>query len=136
MTVEGEQGSDFLFGGVPYEYGAVAASGSVLFTAGACPLDVNGQVVGLGDPIAQARAAFDNFVLALNRYGARVGNVVKTTVYVLGDHEDLVAVWRVIAEGLAPFRPPSTLLGVAALGYSGQLVEIEGIAVVPDPRRM
>jgi hypothetical protein len=30
---------------------------------------------------------------------------------------------------------PSTLLGVAVLGYAGQLVEIEAIAVQPSPAR-
>jgi enamine deaminase RidA (YjgF/YER057c/UK114 family) len=130
MAVEDGQGSVSLFEQVPYEYGAVAPAGAVLFTAGACPLDADGDVVGLGDHIAQARVALDNLVLALDRYGARLEDLVKTTVYVLGDRNDLVAVWSVIAQGLAPLRPPSTLLGVAALGYSGQLVEIEGIAAV------
>jgi len=35
----------------------------------------------------------------------------------------------VIAAAFAPARPPSTLLGVAVLGYTGQLVEIEAIAL-------
>jgi enamine deaminase RidA (YjgF/YER057c/UK114 family) len=126
---------DSLFTHVPYEYGAVAAAGAILFTAGACPIDANGNVVGLDDPVAQARVALGNLIIALNRYGARPENLVKTTIYVLGDRKDLVAVWEAIAEGLAPFRPPSTLLGVSALGYSGQLVEIEGIAAVPEQRR-
>ena len=55
----------------------------------------------------------------------------KITVYVVGDRSDLVAVWNVVAGGLAPHRPPSTLLGVSVLGYEGQLVEIEEIAAVP-----
>ena len=37
--------------------------------------------------------------------------------------------WRVVEESFAPARPPSTLLGVAALGYPGQLVEIEAVAL-------
>jgi enamine deaminase RidA (YjgF/YER057c/UK114 family) len=99
---------------------------------GACPLDTDGNVVGVGDPVTQARVSLDNLSLALHRYGACLENLVKTTMYVVGDRRDLVAVWDVVADGLAPSRPPSTLLGVAALGYSGQLVEIEGIAALPD----
>jgi enamine deaminase RidA (YjgF/YER057c/UK114 family) len=132
MTSQPGDRVDSLFEHAPYEYGAVAPAGAILFTAGACPLDTNGHLVGLNDPIAQARVALDNLVIALNRYGARPENLVKTTVYVLGDRKDLLAVWGVIADGLAPFRPPSTLLGVSALGYSGQLVEIEGIAAIPN----
>ena len=67
-----------------------------------------------------------------SRFGARLEDLVKITVYVVGDRIDLVAVWDVVAGGLAPHRPPSTLLGVSVLGYEGQLVEIEGIAAVPD----
>ena len=33
-------------------------------------------------------------------------------------------------EVLAPHDPPSTLLGVAALGYDGQLVEVEAVAAL------
>jgi enamine deaminase RidA (YjgF/YER057c/UK114 family) len=124
-----------LYRHAPYEYGSVAPAGAVLFTAGACPLDKDGNVVGLGDHVAQAGAALDNLIVALDQFGARPENLVKTTVYVLGDRKDLVAAWNVVADGLAPFRPPSTLLGVSALGYPGQLVEIDGIAALPHLER-
>jgi enamine deaminase RidA (YjgF/YER057c/UK114 family) len=119
---------DSLFGDVPYEYGAIAPAGAILFTAGACPLDSNGNIVGPGDPVEQAGAALHNLIVALARFGAAPEDLVKTTVYVVGDRSDLVAVWNVVEAGLAPTRPPSTLLGVSVLGYPGQLVEIEGIA--------
>lgn len=48
---------------------------------------------------------------------------------VAGDRSDLVRVWNVIAEGVGTARPPSTLLGVAMLGYPEQLVEIEAVAL-------
>jgi hypothetical protein len=42
---------------------------------------------------------------------------------------DLVAAWEVVQE--SPIAAaPSTLLGVAVLGYTGQLVEIEAIAAL------
>jgi len=55
---------------------------------------------------------------------------VKTTVYVAGDsHTQQNAVWEAVQD--SPFAAaPSTLIGVALLGYRGQLVEIEAIAVV------
>jgi enamine deaminase RidA (YjgF/YER057c/UK114 family) len=122
-----------LFEHVPYEYGAVAPAGAVLFTAGACPLDTDGRVVGLGDLVTQAEVALDNLINALDRFGARPENLVKTTVYVVGDRKDLASAWKAVADRLSPLRPPSTLLGVSALGYDGQLVEIEGIAALPNP---
>ena len=122
-----------LYAGVPYEYAAVAPTGGTVFSAGACPLDADGRVVAPGDHEAQARAAVANLLAALEAAGADAGHLVKTTVYVVAaERDDLVRVWRVVEEALAPSRPPSTLLGVAFLGYPEQLVEIEGIASI-DP---
>jgi enamine deaminase RidA (YjgF/YER057c/UK114 family) len=124
-----------LYAGAPYEYAAVAPAGMV-FTAGACPLDPDGQVVAPGDYEAQARAAVANLQAALAGVGAGPADLVKTTVYVVGQaREDLVHVWRVVEAALAPARPPSTLLGVSFLGYPDQLVEIEGVASVPEEGR-
>jgi len=120
-----------LFEGVQYAYGAVAAPGAIVFTAGACPLDEAGNVIGPGDHVVQAEAALENLTKALKLYGAGPEHLVRTTIYVTGDRAALVAVWDAIAAGLHPYRPPSTLLGVSALGYSGQLVEIDGIAALP-----
>jgi len=55
--------------------------------------------------------------------------LLKTTVFVASaDRADLVRVWDTVAPRLG--RAPSTLLGVALLGYPDQLVEIEAIAGV------
>jgi enamine deaminase RidA (YjgF/YER057c/UK114 family) len=121
-----------LFEGVPYAYGAVVPPGAILFTAGACLLDEEGGLIGLGDPTEQATAALENLKAVLALHGAGPEHLVRTTIYVVGDRDDLRRVWEVIATGLAPNRPPSTLLGVSALGYKDQLVEIEGIAALPS----
>ena len=120
-----------LFGGLPYQYGSVVREGALIFTAGACPLDPTGKVVSPGDPAAQAVATLANLTAVLAMHGAGIQHLVRTTIYVVGAHDDLVAVWGVVASGLAPHRPPSTLLGVAMLGYTNQLVEIDGIAALP-----
>ena len=124
-----------LFPGAPYEYTAVAPEGAKLvFAAGACPLDEAGGVVAPGDFEGQARAALDNLRTALEDAGSSFERVLKTTVYVASDDRaDLVRVWGIVEAGFAPARPPSTLLGVAALGYEGQLVEVEAVALAgPD----
>jgi enamine deaminase RidA (YjgF/YER057c/UK114 family) len=119
-----------LYPGAPYHYTAVARGGRTVFAAGACPIDADGAVQPAGDLEGQARLALENLLVALDAAGASPADLVKTTVYVAGEsREDLVRAWNVIASGLDPARPPSTLLGVSFLGYPGQLVEIEGIAV-------
>jgi enamine deaminase RidA (YjgF/YER057c/UK114 family) len=120
-----------LFAGVPYEYTSVVTGGSLVFTAGACPLDEDGVIVAPGDHGAQAQRAVDNLLTALAERGAGAEHLVRTTIYVVGDRDDLARVWTVVATALAPNRPPSTLLGVAVLGYPDQLVEIDGIAATP-----
>jgi enamine deaminase RidA (YjgF/YER057c/UK114 family) len=109
----------------------VAASGSRLVTtAGAVPLDAEGNLVGPGDLHAQARQTLENLALALEAVGATWRDVIKTTVYVVaGERADLSAVWVAVREsGVA--GAASTLLGVSMLALEGQLVEIEAIAVL------
>ncbi|MDQ2984020.1 MAG: RidA family protein [Actinomycetota bacterium] len=120
-----------LFPGAPYEYAAIAPrEGRLVFTAGACPLDEAGVVVAPGDYEGQARAAVENLRTALEAAGSGLGQVLKTTVYVAAqEHVDLLRVWKVVEESFGESRPPSTLLGVSLLGYTGQLVEIEAVAL-------
>ncbi|QIG44422.1 RidA family protein [Nocardioides anomalus] len=115
---------------VPYAYGAIARG--LLFTAGACPLDAGGEVAHVGDVAAQAALVMDNLVEALTAAGCGLSDVVKSTVYVASaDREDLVSAWHVVRERFGEHDAPSTLLGVAALGFEGQLVEVEAVAVLP-----
>jgi enamine deaminase RidA (YjgF/YER057c/UK114 family) len=54
----------------PYAYAATAAAqGVLIFSAGACPLDEQGQVVALGDVSAQMRQALQNLRIALEESG-------------------------------------------------------------------
>jgi enamine deaminase RidA (YjgF/YER057c/UK114 family) len=123
--------SDSLYAGVPYAYASIAAPGSLIFTAGACPLDDNGQVVGVGDVRAQASLAVANLGTALAAAGATLADVLKTTVFVASTQQaDLVAAWQVVEAAFGEHDAPSTLLGVAVLGYRDQLVEIEAVAAV------
>jgi enamine deaminase RidA (YjgF/YER057c/UK114 family) len=123
--------SSQLFPGVPYAYAAAAPGTGVIFTAGACPLDAQGQVVAPGDIAGQMRQAVSNLLVTLEESGAGLSDVLKTTVYVCSPRrEDLVTAWNVVAAAFGDHDAPSTLLGVAALGYEGQLVEIEAVAYV------
>ena len=119
-----------LFPGAPYAYAAKANQPGLILTAGACPLDGRGQVIAPGDVGAQMRQALANLRTALEESGAAIGDVLKTTVYVAsGDREELVAAWAEVAGFFGDHDAPSTLLGVSVLGYPGQLVEIEAVAV-------
>jgi enamine deaminase RidA (YjgF/YER057c/UK114 family) len=124
-----------LYPGAPYAYAAVAPPGSLIFTAGACPITADGDVAAPGDYVAQAGHAVANLITALAAAGASLTDVLKTTVYVASDDRaDLLSVWDVVHEVFGSHDAPSTLLGVATLGYSGQLVEIEAVALAGQHR--
>ena len=87
-----------LYEGVPYAYASVAPRSSLIFTAGACPLDEGGEVVGAGDVGAQASQAMANLATALAESGATLADVLKTTVFVASaERAELDAAWDVVS---------------------------------------
>ena len=119
-----------LYPDAPYHYAMVTPVGGLVYTAGACPIDAEGEVVGPGDFEGQARVALDNLACTLEEAGSSLDKVVKTTVYVVtSDRSELKRVWKVVEDRFGAIRPPSTLLGVSMLGYRNQLVEIEAVAL-------
>ena len=90
-----------LYPGAPYAYAAVAPPGSLIFTAGACPINADGDVTAPGDYAAQARHAIANLRTALAAAGADLSDVLKSTVYVASaDQADLLSAWEVVHAAL------------------------------------
>ena len=118
-----------------YAYAAsVRMPARLVFAAGACPLDAGGATVAPGDFVGQAHQVMTNLETALAAAGAGLSDVVKTTIYVASpERADLGAVWQVYRERFGDHDPPSTLVGVAQLGYEHQLVEVEAVAAVGRP---
>jgi enamine deaminase RidA (YjgF/YER057c/UK114 family) len=103
--------------------------GGELFVAGQVPRDADGQLVGAGDAAAQAEQCLQNLSTLLGVHGLERRHVRHLRVYVAGEHEHLLAAWSVVRRWFDDDAPPATLLGVAALGYKDQLVEIEPTVV-------
>ncbi|MFF4955861.1 RidA family protein [Streptomyces sp. NPDC001222] len=120
-----------------YAHASIVEAGTRLaFLAGSVPLDAEGKLVGEGDPVRQAQQVLVNLDEQLHAVGSDLAHVVSTDVYVVSaEPAVLSAVWDVVeASGLSTGPHSSTLIGVACLGYSGQLVEITATAVVPTER--
>ncbi|MGW2646050.1 RidA family protein [Streptomyces sp. NPDC001393] len=118
-----------------YAHASVVEAGTRLaFLAGAVPLDETGELVGPGDPLRQAEQVIANLGEQLHAVGSDLAHVLATDVYVVSSEPSVLsAVWEVVeASGLSAGPHSSTLLGVACLGYTGQLVEITATAVVPE----
>ena len=110
-----------------YHHVTVVEAGRIAYFAGQCPLDADGELVG-ADLIAQTRQVVANSLAALEAVGAAPEDVVRAVIYVVSDSQPiLAATWRQLTESpLAPaFTAAATLLGVAQLGYPGQLIEID-----------
>ncbi|MFF0715292.1 RidA family protein [Streptomyces bauhiniae] len=124
-----------LFPPPTYSHASVVEAGTRLaFLAGAVPLDERGELVGPGDPVAQAGQVIANLREQLRAVGSDLEHVLVTEVYVVSDQPSVLSsVWEVVeASGLSKGPHSSTLLGVACLGYTGQLVEITTTAAVPE----
>ncbi|MGW5049220.1 RidA family protein [Streptomyces griseoluteus] len=124
-----------LFPPPTYAHASVVEAGTRLaFLAGAVPLDERGELVGPGDPVAQAGQVIANLREQLRAVGSDLEHVLVTEVYVVSDQPSVLSsVWEVVeASGLSKGPHSSTLLGVACLGYTGQLVEITATAAIPE----
>jgi enamine deaminase RidA (YjgF/YER057c/UK114 family) len=119
-----------------YSHVTISNVGRLAHLAGQCPLDLSGKVVGEpGDHAAQTQQVIANCLAVLEAAGATPADVVRSVIYVVSPDSDVLsAVWRQLNESpLAPaFTTASTLLGVAALGYRRQLVEVDLTAALPD----
>jgi enamine deaminase RidA (YjgF/YER057c/UK114 family) len=108
----------------------VTGSGRLVAVSGQVALDERGEVVGAGDPAAQARQVFENLRRCLAAAGADFGDVVKLTYY-LTDVTHLPAVRAVRDELLGAERlPASTAVQVVALVSPELLLEVEALALV------
>lgn len=110
----------------------VTGRGRLVVVSGQIAQDENGELVGPGDPAAQARQVFENLRRCLAHAGDGFGDVVKLTCFVL-DVADLPAVRAARDAVIDTTRPPaSTAVQVAALFAPGYLLEIEAWAVLDD----
>lgn len=110
----------------------VSARGTQVYIAGQVAFDADGRVVGAGDLRAQTEQVFANLQRALEAAGARLTDLVKTTIFVVGykpEHRAVIADVRSRFYGGAQ-PPASTLVGVQALVMPELLIEVEAIAVV------
>ncbi|MGW0774626.1 RidA family protein [Streptomyces sp. NPDC002835] len=111
-----------------YHHITVVEAGRTAYLAGQCPLDRSGSLVGSESLEAQVDQVVANSLAALTAVGAEPQQVVRSVIYVRSDdREDLGVAWRRLTESaLGPaFTTAATLLGVAQLGYPGQLVEVD-----------
>lgn len=103
----------------------------MVYVSGTTATNDAGQVVGVGDPYAQAVRCIENIEGALARLGARLEHVVRTRVYVT-DISQWEAIGRAHGEFFGTIKPATAMVEVSALISPEMLVEIEAEAVVSN----
>lgn len=114
---------------------AVSGPAKTIYVGGQNAVNAAGTVVGEGDIVAQTRQAFANLQAALAAAGAGFEHIVRWTIYVVQGQPlgPGFAVFQEVWGGRS--KPPAiVVLVVAGLANPAFLVEIDAIAVVPEPR--
>ncbi len=112
-------------------YSRAVRLGDWIAVSGTTASDENSQVVGIGDPAAQAKYIFATIEHALKAAGGSLTDVIRTRIYVVNT-EDWEAIARVHGEIFKEIRPANTLIVVKALVDPQMLVEIEADARLTD----
>ena len=109
----------------------VVRAGNLIFVRGQVGSDFDGNVVGVGDPAAQADQAMRNVDQLLREAGSKLQDICKITVYIT-DRAYREDVYQQIGKWLKGVYPVSTGLIVQGLARPEWLMEIEVMAVATD----
>lgn len=121
---------------VPRGYSHGTLSANTLYLGGQTALDRDMQIVD-GGVVEQFRQAFSNVLVTLAEAGGRPSDLVSLTIYLtdIADYQahgrQIGEVWRELA---GSFYPAMAGIGTTELWQPEALIEIVGIAVIPDDR--
>lgn len=120
----------------PSGYSHGTLSGNTLYLGGQTALDKNMKIVN-GGIVEQFRQAFGNVLATLREAGGVPEDLVSITLYLtdIPDYQahgrEIGAAWRELA---GPVYPAMAGIGTTGLWQPEALIEILGVAVIPDER--
>ncbi|MFN3349719.1 RidA family protein [Pseudorhodoplanes sp.] len=125
---------DGLYDPAPNGYSHLAAIGPnarLLLVAGQGGENARGELVP--DFVGQMRQAFRNLETAMAAAGAKLDDIAKLTVLIVGHNEDRLKAFGAELDRVWPkaaMKPACTLIPVPRLALDGMLFEVEATAVV------
>lgn len=120
----------------PSGYSHGTLSGNTLRLGGQTALDQDMKIVP-GGIVAQFRQAFSNVLATLAEAGGTPQDLVSITIYLtdIPDYQahgkEIGEAWRELA---GPVYPAMAGIGTTGLWQPGAMIEILGVAVIPDER--
>ena len=120
----------------PSGYSHGTLSGNTLYLGGQTALDSDMRIVA-GGIVEQFRQAFGNVLTTVAAVGGRPEDLVSVTIYLtdIPDYQahgkEIGRVWRELA---GTSYPAMAGIGTTALWQPEALIEIMGVAVIPDER--
>jgi enamine deaminase RidA (YjgF/YER057c/UK114 family) len=118
-----------------FNHAVVSRGGRTVWLAGQTALDSDGAVVAPGDVVAQFETALGNLLASLRAAGGEPLHLVTLTTYIVDMEDyraharDIGGVWKRL---VGSYYPAMAGIGVARLWDAEALVEVQGVAVVPD----
>lgn len=109
----------------------VVRAGNRIFLRGQTGMDMDGNMIGIGDPAAQAENAMRCVKILLEEAGSKLEHICKMTIYVT-DRKYREPVYQVIGKWLKGIYPCQTGLIVSGLAKPEMVMEIDVEAVIPD----
>ncbi len=120
-----------------YSDGLIVPAGRVLLISGQIAWNQDARIVS-ADFATQFLQALDNVISVVHAAGGGTEHIVKLLAFVT-DLDQYRAATKAIGEGwrsrLGKYYPAMSLVKVAGLLEPGALVEIEGMAILPDTSR-